>query len=149
VSAELRRLLDENEIRSLALRYAQAADRRDSDALTGLFVEDGAITGSGIDLQTRSAIGQIPAGLSARFDETCHFVFNHLITLDGDEARGEVYSSAHHVKHKQDGPSSDLIMTIIYRDRYVRRDGAWFFVERDIDRKWTQTQWVDREPERG
>jgi uncharacterized protein (TIGR02246 family) len=149
MSAELRRLLDENEIRSLAFRYAQAADRRDGDALSRLFVEDGAIVGSGIELRTRDTIAQIPAGLSARFDATCHFVFNHLITLDGDDARGEVYSSAHHVKHQQDGPSSDLIMTIIYRDRYVRRDGAWFFVERDVDRKWTQTQYVDREPERG
>lgn len=145
----LQALLDEREIRTLALRYAQAADRRDPTAWVELFTPDAAIEGSGVALQGLDRIAAIPQALASRYQRTYHTVLNHLITLNGDEAQGEVYSQAHHLSRQDDGRTSDYIMAITYRDRYVRRDGEWRFQHREIDLQWTQTLWVDPEAKVG
>jgi uncharacterized protein (TIGR02246 family) len=142
---DLKRLLDENEIRNLALRYAEAVDGRDMAALTSLFTEDAAIEGSGVKLKGHGDIGQIRATMEANYDRTYHMVYNHLVRVDGDAAAGEVYSRSHHLKRQDDGRTSDLIMTITYGDRYVRRNGAWLFQHRAIDLKWTETRTVKGE----
>jgi uncharacterized protein (TIGR02246 family) len=143
MTPELKRLVDENEIRSLAMRYAQAADRRDTEAFASLFTEDAAIVGPGIEIRTKAVIGTVPKSLEANYERTYHIVHNHLITVGADEAQGEVYSQAHHLNTQEDGRVSDYIMAITYRDRYVRQGGAWLFSFRDLEVRWTQTQWVD------
>ncbi|HEY3694391.1 nuclear transport factor 2 family protein [Phenylobacterium sp.] len=139
---DLRRLLDESEIRNLALRYAEAVDGRDMARLTGLFTEDAAIEGSGVKLNGRGEIAGIKAMLEASYDRTYHMVYNHLIRIDGDTAAGEVYSRSHHLKRQDDGRTNDLIMTITYGDAYVRRGGAWLFRRRHVDLKWMETRQV-------
>jgi ketosteroid isomerase-like protein len=139
----LRRLIDEAEIKALALGYAQAADRRDAAALMALFSDDGTIGGLGVAVRGMDQIAKIPSRLTQRFDQTYHTVFNHLITVSGDAAEGEVYSTAHHLKRQDDGRTSDYIMVITYRDRYVRQAAGWRFAHRQLEMQWTQTLWVD------
>jgi ketosteroid isomerase-like protein len=143
MSEGLKRLIDEAEIKALALSYAQAVDRRDAAALTALFSEDGTIGGLDVDDRGVEQIKKIPARLTRRFDQTYHTVFNHLITVSGDTAQGEVYSTAHHLKRQDDGRTSDYIMVITYRDRYVRQAAGWRFAHRQLEMQWTQTLWVD------
>ena len=142
---DLKRLLDESEIRNLALRYAQAVDGRDMAALTALFTEDGAIEGSGVKLRGHGDIAKIKATLEANHDRTYHMVYNHLVRVDGDAATGEVYSRSHHLKKRDDGSTRDLVMTITYLDRYVRRGAGWLIQHRTIDLKWTETRTVTGE----
>jgi ketosteroid isomerase-like protein len=146
---ELKRLLDESEIRNLGLRYAEAVDGLNMQALTALFTEDAAIEGSGVKLQGRGEIGQIEATMRAHYDRTYHMVYNHLVRVDGDAATGVVYSRSHHLKAQADGRTNDLIMTITYGDRYVRRGGAWLFEYRTLDLKWTETRQVRGEAKVG
>jgi uncharacterized protein (TIGR02246 family) len=141
----LQRLVDEAEVRKLGLRYAQAVDRRDAAALTALFTPDGVIDVSGSARRGHEQIGRIPARLDRQFDRTYHTVFNQLVTVSGDAAEGEVYSTAHHLKRQDDGRVSDHIMAITYRDQCIRTADGWRFVRRDLDVQWTQTLWVDPE----
>jgi uncharacterized protein (TIGR02246 family) len=143
LAPELQRLIDENAIRNLSMRYAHCVDRLDMDGLAALFTEDGAITGSGVDLKGRRQIAKIADTMRANFDRTYHTTHNHLVTVDGDRAEGEVLSASHHLKAQDDGRTSDLIMTITYFDAYVRQGGAWLFERRRVDLKWTETRWVE------
>lgn len=135
------RLADEAAIRRLALLYAQGVDRRDSSALAALFTPEARLEGSGVDVHGAVAIAAMPAAMARRYDRTYHIVHNHLVELDGDEARGEVYSEAHHLTREADG-TSDYVLAITYDDRYVRTEAGWRFSGRRLDIKWSRTDRV-------
>jgi hypothetical protein len=116
-------LLAHAEIRQLALRYAHANDFRDSEALLALWAEpDEPATFPDIDLVTvrREHMRWFQKG------PTVHFVGNHLIELDTpDTAHGSVYCWA-----QLDFGDEFVDQSILYQDRYVRRDGCWLFAVR-------------------
>jgi len=120
---DLERLVASDSIRQLASRYALALDSRDLDALVGLFVDDVRVAR---DRSGREA-------LRASFDRQLRgigisilFVGNHVIDFDDDDhARGVVYCKG----EIQDGDRW-VHQAIQYRDRYQRRDDAWYFVRR-------------------
>jgi hypothetical protein len=132
--------VDHRQITDLALRYAQSVDRRDAEALAGLFVEGGGIHGSGYESRGRDALLRIPPMLSKRYVATFHSVQNHLIELAGDEATGEVYALSHHLQRKDDNTLTDFVMVMRYRDRYLHQADGWRFAEREISIDWTETR---------
>jgi hypothetical protein len=136
---QLARLVDEAAIRRLALRYAQSVDRRDGAALAELFLPEARLDGSGVDVRGAAAIAAMPAAMARRYARTYHIVHNHLVELDGEEARGEVYSEAHHLTVEADGAASDYVLAITYADRYVRWNSGWRFAGRTLDIKWSRT----------
>lgn len=121
--AALQQLLDRDEIRRLAHRYAIAIDARDLDSLVALFVADVRV---GRDTRGRDA-------LHADFDRQLRavgismlFVGNHVIDFVGaDAAHGIVYCKA----EIQEGDRW-IHQAIQYHDEYARRDGVWHFVRR-------------------
>ena len=129
----LQRLLDRDEIRQLAHRYAVALDARDLDALVELFVDDVQVG--------RGKRGH--AALRDDFDRqlraigvTILFVGNHVIDFDGpDAAHGVVYCKA----EIQEGDSWNH-QAIQYHDSYARRNGHWRILRRKHLLWYGQTQ---------
>jgi len=122
------RLLAEADIRQLVARYAVATDRRDLDALVGLFVPDVRVgrDASGEPVVGRDALRENLAGQLAALGVTILNVGTHQIDLDGpDDATGHVYCKA----EVQDGDRW-IHQAIRYDDRYRRVDGEWLFVRR-------------------
>lgn len=124
--ARLRQLLDREEIRELALRYALAFDRRDAAALQALWAPaKEPVRYPDMNLQT--VIDDFPLAWE-RGGQTMLFVANHVVELDdtdGDRATGTVYCVA---QLHQDG--SFVEQSLVYEDRYVRLDGQWRFAVR-------------------
>ena len=121
----LRRLLDLDEIRDLARRYAHCVWQCDAAAAAELFAEDGEMdTGDRPPIRGRAAI-------RAAYDEIFRsqefrpMVHNHVIDLDGDSATGTCYLE---VQATQDGV--DKVGIGYYRDRYVRTAKGWKFRSR-------------------
>ena len=112
-----------HEIRQLAYRYAYAQDARDHELLLSLWAEtDVPVTIPDIDVHTvrREAERWFRKG------PTVHFVGNHVIDLEGpDSASGSVYCWA-----QLDLGAAFVDQSILYQDRYVRRDGRWRFLTR-------------------
>jgi hypothetical protein len=124
---DVQRLLAYEEIRRLASRYAVAMDARDFDTLVGLFVEDyrhwnGDI---GRDVLRDEFERAFRGALGGRVGFTQ--VGTHAIDLiDADHATGTVYCVA------ELGDQDRWIrQAIAYQDTYERRDGGWYFVNRD------------------
>ena len=130
---------DVREIQNLALRYARSVDRQDGEAFADLFTADAVLDGSGYLSQGREQLARIPSFTASRWAKTFHAVHNHLISIDGDAATGEVYCAARHLKD-DGGAMTVLEMVIRYQDAYVRTPGGWRFAKRTLIVEWTETR---------
>ncbi len=131
-------------LRELVERYALGIDRRESDVVAGLFVEDGVIVVPGVpkslepSVETcgREAIARAIAMVD-RFVATMHAVVGHVVDIDGDRAGGVVTCLAHHVREDM----IDWVWALHYHDTYVREAGTWRFERREL---WVD--WVEERP---
>lgn len=133
-------------IRDLAYRYAAGVDRRDRNVFLSAFHPEATLTvvrndPDGVEqvfVRTgHDELGTIPE-LIARYAKTFHFVGNHHCVLNGEEATGEVYCTAHHLNSDLGG-GTDHIMLIRYQDTYRRdRDGQWLIASRRLVVDWTE-----------
>lgn len=108
---------DTSEIRELAHRYAVALDRRELDTLIDLFVPE-----------LRERLAPFFAESLGKLGVTILSVTTQVVdVVDDDHATGTVYCTA-----EIDDPDEGWIrQSIVYLDRYERRDGHWFFAHRD------------------
>ena len=123
-------LVAKDEIRDLAMLYSRGIDRQDYALLRTLYTSDG--TDDHGDVFTGSASGFID-GLEVALPTmryTGHHICNHLISVAGDEADGEVYCIAYHVIPDGDGGFIEDLMLVRYLDRYRREEGRWRFAAR-------------------
>lgn len=125
---------DDDVLREVVARYAQAVDRRDAEALLALFAPDGVVT-----LPAELTRGALPTELCGAdvarlvdgvryFDRTRHIVDRFDATIDGDVAYGRTACTAHHVTGTR-----DLVLDVTYQDSFARHDGQWRFVRRALE----------------
>lgn len=116
----IRRLIDLEEIRNLARRYAHCVWQRDAAGAAAVFTEDGEMdTGDRPPLVGRDAIRAVYEEVfrTQAFRPMLH---NHVIELDGDRATGTVYLD---VRATMDGV--EKVGLGFYEDRYLRTAEGW------------------------
>ncbi|MBS0366908.1 MAG: nuclear transport factor 2 family protein [Proteobacteria bacterium] len=128
----LQELSDRKEIEQLIVRYANAIDRRDWDALDAVFTPDAYIdyrAMGGIDgryPQVKAWLGPV----LANFPRYCHLVGNIQITLEGDSARGRTLCFNPMETPLPAGGSQVMFLGLWYVDRFVRTAQGWRMSER-------------------
>lgn len=121
-------------IQELVYRYCRGVDRRDYVSLAKLYHKDSIdehgemFSGSGADFV--KWLPQVLSGMKV----TSHTVTNHLISVKGHEAEGEVYCTAYHITN--DG--QEVIIGGRYLDKYVFEGEVWQFKHRKIVMDWNQ-----------
>jgi hypothetical protein len=133
-------------IRELFDAYAHCADRRDAEGQKALFTVDTRFAvfmdGEGTEptyvLEGRESLTPVFADLN-RYEATTHFNGQSTIDLDGDRATGESYTIAHHL-FTDDDERKIMIASLRYLDRFVKREGAWYFEERTLLLDWSETR---------
>ena len=116
-------------IQQLPVRYAQALDARDMDALVALFHPDVQV---GRDRFGRDALKEYFTELMAQFGASIHLVANHTVDfVDAHTASGVVYCRDE--LGEVDGDRWRL-GAIQYWDDYVRIEGEWCFSRRRLHR---------------
>lgn len=130
-------------LRTLVDEYASRLDRRDVAGFVDLFVEDGefsAVNRGADDAYYRvRGHGELALVLRAndQFADTFHSVTNHTCVVDGDEARGLTYCTAHHLL-AEGADAESLVMLIRYHDDYVRTATGWRFKRRQLRFAWVE-----------
>lgn len=136
LASRLARLEARQAIAELPARYALAVDSRDIDTWLGLFVED---VDCGRRGRGREALRTFIEPNVRSFYRSIHQICGHVVDfIDEDNATGTVYCRAEH----EDGDQW-VVMAIIYFDRYVRRDGRWYF-ERRQEKHWYSADVLER-----
>ena len=125
-------LIAKDEIRELAMLYSRGVDRKDAELLKTLYTIDGTdnhgkhFTGNAADYINflEKSFPHMPM--------SGHFICNHLISVNGNEAEGELYALAYHILPDGKGGSIKDFMGVRYIDRYRREDGRWLFASRVV-----------------
>lgn len=126
-------LIAKEDIRQLVLLYSRGVDRKDIDLLRTLYAKDAT------DHHGAHFSGQADDYL--RFLEKSfpymrmsgHYVCNHLISVNGNEAEGEVYALAYHLIPDGKGGTVEDFAGVRYIDRYRKEDGRWLFAKRVVE----------------
>jgi hypothetical protein len=122
-------------LRALVQRYARAVDRRDIDALAGLFDPGATIVGAG-GSQTLDAWLATMSGPRA-FPTSMHVLGDPLIVVD--ESAGAATLDTYAVVYQLGDPSSgqgDLTLGINYLDDVVLAGGRWVITRRESRTVW-------------
>lgn len=131
----LQTLIDKDAIRELVLLYSRAIDRKDVALLRDLYTEDATDShGDSFDGPANAYCDFIEKSLPY-MPYSGHHVCNHLISVDGDEANGEVYALAYHLIPDMAGKGhqEEDFMAVRYIDNYRRcADGKWRFSRRVV-----------------
>src|SRR5262245_61339481 len=155
LKAQVRLLLDKQEIREVMMQYARGVDRGDWELASSQYHADavddhgGGSVFKGRDLgKTRASNGGQGNGRRAAGDVLVvgrqsakrkqmgqHFVGNELIEVEGDTAYAEHYVMAHLVIERN-GEEYTRTRADRYLDRLERRDGKWKIVYRVLVDDW-------------
>ncbi|HYY17972.1 MAG TPA: nuclear transport factor 2 family protein [Streptosporangiaceae bacterium] len=133
-------------IRELFDAYARCADTRDAEGQKALFTldtrfavyMDGPGTEPSYVLTGREALSPVFADLN-RYQATMHFNGQSTVTLEGDRGTGDSYTIAHHL-YTEDGTRKIMVAWLRYLDVFTKIDGAWYFAERQLILKWSETR---------
>jgi hypothetical protein len=128
----LQRLLDEEAIKKVHIRYCRGIDRMDWDLIRSCYhpdaIDDHGDYVGGID----GFIDFCKAGCPT-FTSTTHFTGNQLVEIDGDVAWAEHYARAfHRLPQDEQGVVKELVVNCRYADRFERRDGEWRIAHRTV-----------------
>ena len=120
---DVQRLLDEQEIRAVVLRYCRGVDRLDLELVRDCYHAD-ATDEHGTFVGTRDEYVAWVGEVLTRFEGTMHLVANQLVEVVGDRARCETYGVAHHWGDPPEDHRRNFTTGFRYVDRFERRDGA-------------------------
>lgn len=126
-------LIAKEEIRQLVLLYSRGVDRKDIDLLRTLYAKD-ATDDHGQHF--KGTAGDYMHFLERSFPHmrmSGHYVCNHLIAVNGDEAEGEVYALAYHLIPDGKGGTAEDFAGVRYIDRYKKEGGRWLFTKRVVE----------------
>lgn len=136
---QMAQLIDEASLRRTAELYAKGADRRDKAVWAEVVTEDCVVEGPGFKMEGRAAIVGSLDILASMFHTTQHRVHNQVVTITGDTAHGETYSTADHLK-TEGGKTTLLAWAIRYQDTWRRAEGVWRFSSRKLVIDWEETR---------
>jgi hypothetical protein len=137
LEARLRAQLDKQEIHDTLMRYIRGVDRVDATLISRAFHDDAVsdhgawvFVGPGIGEQIVAMEQGVPRG-------AMHFVGNHVVEVEGDEAYSE--SSFLNLFLDREGGERLNAKGARYVDRWERRDGEWRIAYRIVVNEWWGT----------
>ncbi len=120
----LRRLVAKSDIIELTHRVARAVDRNDVELFCAGFTNGGHFD-AGMVAGAMPEVGRTMfAAIGDSLRRTQHVLSNHIIMIDGDTAKGEIYVTGT-AFYDQDGVETELVFGGRYLDNYVLEGDAW------------------------
>ena len=136
VEAEVRRMIDRADVRSVVEGYMTAVDRCDYPAIAACFTDDAALE---YDVEPYQFTGghQVAEWMRS-FDHLpvhTHTVSNCAIEVDGDRASADTFGFAVLIVGDS-GPGSILVVGLRYVDALIRTGQGWRITKRKHTLTW-------------
>src|SRR5262249_19236138 len=140
LQAQVRLLMDKQEIHDQMMRYARGFDRGDMNLVASVYWPDAVDIVSADRYSLGADMGKRPAGSGPKPTEKRkqlgqHFVGNELIDVEGDTAYAESYFMSN-TPMERDGEEYTRHRAGRYLDRWERRNGSWKLAYRAIVDDW-------------
>lgn len=133
IEAKLIYLLDREAIRDAVTTYCRGVDRFDRELLLSAFHPDAFDDHAGF-VGSREELWDFVRDMHGTHHRiTQHYVANHLVEIDGNEAHAETYF-IYAALNREGQPFS--LMGGRYVDRLEKRDGKWAISERYMFGEW-------------
>jgi len=132
----LGRLADEAAVRALLDRFGQMLDEKDWQGYAATFAEDGSFEIFGERRVGRAEIARGPERDLSRFERTQHFTSNHVVVIDGDEARTRSNLLAVHIPSLAE-PDRHADVGARYHGLAKRTPEGWRLAEMRIEPLWS------------
>jgi uncharacterized protein (TIGR02246 family) len=133
VRADRDRVTDESEIRAVVHRYADASSRRDPVGVASVFTDDCEWLSPAIgNHQGRDAVAEFFATMLQDWNAFIQAVLSGIVVLDPDDpdrAAGRWFVE----ETGQQSAGTNLTVSGVYHDEYVREAGLWRIVRRRYD----------------
>jgi len=117
---------DELALEKLMARYIDAANRRDGEAWSQTWAEDGSWNLMGMEVNGRDNILDLWQQVMAGFEFAILLPSSHLFHVDGDVAQGHWYLQ----EFTRDLKGERFAAMSRYQDDYVKVGGQWAFQSR-------------------
>lgn len=133
--ARLEALIDRQEIVDVMSRYARGIDRRDAALYRACFTDvlDVEMPGASWPAITAEKWTEHALGVVSAFESTQHIITNHVVELEGDDARCTAYVQAQHWR-----PESAWLIGGQYRNQLSRVAGEWRIRHLELQFAWTE-----------
>jgi hypothetical protein len=126
---------DERAIERALIRFARAMDDRDWNGLSEILAQDAVGDFGTGRLEGSAAIIELIRGFLDNCGVTQHLLGNVLVDVNGDHATSRAYVRDLHLSRSN--PELTFHTLGDYHDRWERRDGRWWLVERVKDNRGT------------
>jgi hypothetical protein len=127
---------DRDDIIDLAIAYTWALDTKNVEGLRQIFDAGATASLRGVECAGVDAIIARIGGAIIRLDRTQHFVGNHQVVVDGDEATHRCQLQSQHVLAGTEG-GDNFIVGGYYEDRLMRTPDGWRITHRLMQQTWT------------
>jgi 8-oxo-dGTP pyrophosphatase MutT (NUDIX family) len=130
IEQRVQELADREEIRELTARYCWHVTHGEGEQVAMLFTRDGLLDvrdGQFKPVRGRDDLLKFYRASVREPELAVPFIHNHIIELDGDEARGTCSIDARFIRNGE-----SVLAAGYYEDRYRREDGKWRFAERRL-----------------
>jgi hypothetical protein len=141
-NASIRLIEDRMGLRALVDTFSLLADRKDVKAQLALFTPNATVEtfrdGTSVSkLAGREQIGSAFDAFLKNFDVVYHFNGQHLVSIQGDRASGDLYCMTY-LFGKESGKRMKTTLGIRYQDEYVREGGTWLIAKRTSFFEWQE-----------
>lgn len=137
LEAEVRDLCARRDIHDALCRYMRGQDRLDPVLHRSAFHDD-AWVDCGLMQGSADEFVAFAQGFLGDIDGSQHIIGQVQLSIDGDQASGEVYFFAWHRTRENDVPT-DLIVAGRYVDEYTCKNGEWRISRRREIVDWAKT----------
>lgn len=134
--ANYQRVIDEQAVIDVAIRYTWALDFHDWDALDQVFLPDA--TADFMRPKLEEGIDQIKARIQRSLgplDGSQHICGNHQVSIDGDTATHRCYMHAQHIRNGTENGSL-YVVAGYYEDKMERTADGWRIRFRKLTPTW-------------